>query len=146
MDTKNAAPGTGTAADVASCVIRVSNLDRSLTFYCDVFACRVVIHETDMALLLTPKGFQLYLHGDAKFRRRGPGTIGVQHLMWATDSEAELERIAQQLKAHDVAAYSYAQGGVNFVEGCDPDGERVIVTHPGPRQLPREVIAKRLRG
>lgn len=150
MDTEKssetAVPQTGTAANVASCVIRVSNMDRSLKFYCDVFACRVVIRDSDMALLLTSNGFQLYVHADSRFRHRDPGTIGVQYLMWATDSESELERIAQRLKAYDVAAYSYTQGGVKFVEGCDPDRERVIIAHPSPQQLPREVIAKRLHG
>ncbi len=145
-NTANPTPETGTAADVASCVIRVSDMDRSLKFYCDVFACRVVIRESDMALLLTPDGFQLYVHADSGFRHRGPGTIGVQYLMWATDSESEFERIAQRLKVYDVAAYSYTQGGVKFVEGCDPDRERVIIAHPSPQQLPREVIAKRLHG
>lgn len=144
MNTEN--PQAGVAAEVASCVIRVSNLDRSLKFYCDVFSCRVLIRESDMALLLAPNGFQLYLHAGRTFRHRGPGTLGVQYLMWATDSEASLERIAQRLRAYDVAAYSYIQGGVTFVEGCDPDRERVIVAYPSPRQLPREVIAKRLRG
>ncbi|OBH43462.1 glyoxalase [Mycobacterium mantenii] len=134
------------AAEVASCVIRVSDLDRSLKFYCDVFSCRVLIRESDMALLLAPNGFQLYLHSERTFRHRGPGTLGVQYLMWATDSEASLEQIAQRLKTHDVAAYSYTQGGVTFVEGCDPDRERVIVAYPSPRRLPREVIAKRLHG
>lgn len=139
-------PNTRIAADIASCVVRVSNMDRSLKFYCDVFSCRVGIRESDMALLLTPNGFQLYLQEDRRFRHRGPGTIGVQHLMWATDSESDLERIAERLKAYDVAIYSYTQGGVHFVEGCDPDRERVIVACPSPWQLPREVIAKRLRG
>lgn len=145
MDTKNAAEAAITA-DVASCVIRVSNLDRSLTFYRDVFSCRVVIHEADMALLLTPNGFQLYLHEIDTVHHRGAGTSDVQYLMWATDSQSDLERITQRLRAHDVATFSYIQGGVTFVEGCDPDGERVIVAYPSPRQLPREAIAQRLHG
>ncbi len=144
MDAEN--PEAGIAAAVASCVIRVSDLDRSLKFYCDVFSCSVLIRESDMALLLAPNGFQLYLHAETTFRHRGPGTIGVQYLMWATDSESSLKRISQRLRTYDVAAYSYIQGGVTFVEGCDPDRERVIVAYPSPRQLPREVIAKRLRG
>ena len=46
------------SAHVASYVIRVSNLDRSLTFYHGVFSCRVAIREHNMALLLAPNGFQ----------------------------------------------------------------------------------------
>jgi catechol 2,3-dioxygenase-like lactoylglutathione lyase family enzyme len=146
MDTEKSVPENGIAADVASCVIRVSNLDRSLKFYCDVFSCRVLIHESDMALLLTPNGFQLYLHADSRFRHRGGGTTGVQYLMWATDSQSDLEQITQRLRAYDVAAFSYTQGGVTFVEGCEPDRGRVLIAYPSPRQLPREVIAKRLHG
>ena len=52
----------------------------------------------------------------------------------------------QRLRAYDVATFSYAEGGVTFVEGCDPDGGRVIVAYPSPRRLPREVIANRLHG
>jgi hypothetical protein len=33
------------SASVASCVVRVANLDRSLRFYCDVFSCHVVGRE-----------------------------------------------------------------------------------------------------
>jgi hypothetical protein len=45
---------------MASCLVRVSDLDRSLKFDCDVFSCRLAIREADVALLLTPKGFQIY--------------------------------------------------------------------------------------
>jgi hypothetical protein len=37
------------SVDVASCVVRVSDLDRSLKFYCDVFSCRLAIREADVA-------------------------------------------------------------------------------------------------
>jgi catechol 2,3-dioxygenase-like lactoylglutathione lyase family enzyme len=131
---------------VASSVMGVADLDRSISFYCDVFSCRVTIHESDMALLLAPNGFQLYLHSTRWPRRPGIDSIGVQYLMWATDSEAELEHIAQRLRAHDPTTYSHTENGVTFVEGCDPDGGRVIVAYPSPTRLPRELIASRLRG
>jgi catechol 2,3-dioxygenase-like lactoylglutathione lyase family enzyme len=137
---------TGTTTKVASSVMRVTDLDRSVKFYADVFSCRVTIHEPDMALLLAPNGFQLYLHSTRRSRRRGVDSIGVQYLMWATDSQAELEQITQRLRAHDPATYSHTENGVTFVEGCDPDGGRVIVAYPSPSQLPRELIASRLRG
>jgi extradiol dioxygenase family protein len=57
------------SADVVSCVIRVRELDRSVKFYCDVFSCNVAVRETDMALLVAPNGFHIYLH--APSRRRG---------------------------------------------------------------------------
>jgi extradiol dioxygenase family protein len=60
------------SVDVASCVVRVSDLDRSLKFYCDVFSCRLAIREADVALLLTPKGFQIYLHHDHQELHHSP--------------------------------------------------------------------------
>ncbi|QEN17230.1 VOC family protein [Mycobacterium sp. ELW1] len=124
----------------------VSDLARSINFYCDVFSCRVALHEQDTALLLTPGGFQIYLRSKGPSRRPRVGATGVRYLMWATDSHAELLRISQRLFAYDVATFSYTENGVSFVEGCDPDGGRVIVAYPTPSQLPREVIASRLRG
>jgi catechol 2,3-dioxygenase-like lactoylglutathione lyase family enzyme len=137
---------TGITTKVASSVMRVSDLDRSVNFYCDVFSCRVTIHEPDMALLLAPNGFQLYLHSTQRSRRPGVDSRGVEYLMWATDSETELEQITQRLRAHDPATYSHTENGLTFVEGCDPDGGRVIVAYPSPSRLPRELIAARLRG
>ncbi len=144
--TNGQTPQPAISAHVASCVIRVSHLDRSLKFYSDVFSCRVAIRQADTALLLTPNGFQLYLHARESFRHRGAGGLGTQYLMWATESESDLQRITQRLQAYDTAAYSHTENGVTFLEGCDPDGGRVIVAHPSPHQLPRTVIAERLRG
>jgi catechol 2,3-dioxygenase-like lactoylglutathione lyase family enzyme len=59
-DTDDQTPERAVSVDVASCVVRVSDLDRSLKFYCDVLSCRLAIREADVALLLTPKGFQIY--------------------------------------------------------------------------------------
>jgi catechol 2,3-dioxygenase-like lactoylglutathione lyase family enzyme len=134
------------SVDVASCVVRVSDLDRSLKFYCDVFSCRLAIREADVALLLTPKGFQIYLHQRDQFRRRGAGVRGVDYLMWATDSQSDLQRIAGHLRAYDSAVFSHEADGMTILEGTNPDGFRVIVASPSPSQLPRTVIADRLRG
>jgi pSer/pThr/pTyr-binding forkhead associated (FHA) protein/catechol 2,3-dioxygenase-like lactoylglutathione lyase family enzyme len=133
-------------ADIASCVVRVANLDRSLKFYCDVFACRRLIRDADMALMSTAKGFLIYLHEKNELRRRGVDAPGVTHLMWATDSESELHRIAERLRAYDNAMFFHTVADITIVEGADPDGYRVIVTCPSARQLPRTVIADRLRG
>ena len=142
-DTDGKAPQPEISPHVASCVIRVSDLDRSLTFYRDVFSCQVAIREADTALLLAPNGFQLYLHARDWFRHRDAGTRGVQYLMWATESEADLRRLAQRLRAYDTAVYSHTENGVIVLEGCDPDGGRVIVAYTSP--LPRTVSAERLR-
>ena len=136
----------GITTKVASTVMRVSELDRSVNFYCDVFSCHVAIREPNTALLLTPDGFQIYLHSTGQSRRPRLAPIGIQYLMWATDTQTELQRITTRLRAHDQATYTYTENGVTFVEGCDPDDGRVIVAYPSPSRLPRELIASRLRG
>jgi extradiol dioxygenase family protein len=136
----------GTAARVASAVIHVSDLNRSVRFYCDVFSCSVAIREGDAALLLAPGGFQIYLYAKAPSRRPHVSDTGVTYLMWATDSEADLRRITRRLRAYDAATYTHVENGVTFVEACEPDHGRVIVAYPGPTLLPRELIAPRFRG
>ncbi|WP_006240971.1 VOC family protein [Mycolicibacterium tusciae] len=138
---------TGAATTVvASTVIRVADLNRSVNFYRDVFGCRVALRESDTALLLTRDGFQIYLHSTGPSRRRRLAPIGVQYLMWATDSQAELKRVAARLRDYDRDTYTYSERGVTFVEGCDPDRGRVIVAYPSPSRLPRGLIASRVRG
>ena len=144
-DTSDAQTTTATAR-VASSVMRVTDVDRSARFYCDVFGCHVSLREPDAALLLAPDGFQIYLYARGPSKRRIAGPTGVQYLMWSTDSEAELERITQRLLAHDPATYSHTENDVTFVEGCDPDHGRVIVAYPGPSMHPRQLIAPRFRG
>jgi catechol 2,3-dioxygenase-like lactoylglutathione lyase family enzyme len=87
---------SGVSVDVVAIVVRVSDLDRSLTFYCDVFSCRVAVREADMALLFTPRGFEIYLHQNDEFHSRAAGALGVHHLMWATDSQSDLRRITDR--------------------------------------------------
>jgi extradiol dioxygenase family protein len=137
---------SGVSADVAAIVVRVSDLDRSLKFYCDVFSCRIAVREADMALLLTPQGFEIYLHQNDEFHSRAAGALGVHLLMWATDSQSDMQRITDRLRTYDSAVYSYTVEGMTILEGIDPDGFRVIVAYPTARRLPRTAIAERLRG
>jgi catechol 2,3-dioxygenase-like lactoylglutathione lyase family enzyme len=106
------------SAGVAACLIRVCDLDRSLKFYCDVFSCRVALRQGDVALLLAPSGFELYLNAHEWIaRRRRPGS---PLLMWATESESDLQQIARRLRAHDTGVYADTENGVTLVEGSDP--------------------------
>jgi catechol 2,3-dioxygenase-like lactoylglutathione lyase family enzyme len=118
------APQRGISADVVASVVGVSDLDRSLKFYCDVFSCRVVVHETDMALLLTPKGFEIYLLQKDEFHSRAAGAPGVHHLLWATDSQPDMQRITDRLRAYDSAVFSHSIEGITILEGAHPDGFR----------------------
>lgn len=135
----------GTAARIASCLMRVSDLDSSMNFYCDVFECHVAIHEPDAALLLTPDGFQIYLRTQEASRTGGITDIGVEQIIWSASSEEELHRIERRLRTHYPSTYTNTLHGITFVEGIDPDDIRVLITFPTPQQLPREVIDRRFR-
>ncbi len=88
----------------------VTDLDRSVNFYRDVFGCRVALREPETVLLLARDGFQIYLHSAGTSRRpRIP--VGFQCLMWATDSHAELERVTTRLRRYDSATYTYIENG-----------------------------------
>ncbi|SDQ66706.1 Glyoxalase/Bleomycin resistance protein/Dioxygenase superfamily protein [Arthrobacter crystallopoietes] len=132
------------SARVVSSVLFVSQLERSVNFYCDVFGCEQAIREEGAALLLASGGFQVYLI------ERGTGAahhvtgIGPHLLMWATDSMEGLEYFEKLLKEMSDHTYTHSAGGVTFVEARDPDGIRVVIAHPDPEQLPRSILDLRL--
>ncbi|GAA4400237.1 VOC family protein [Tsukamurella soli] len=133
------------AARIASCLMRVADLERSVDFYRGVFGCTVAIREPDAALLLAPDGFQIYLRTHNAGRIREIDDIGVEQIIWSADSPEELHAIEQRLRTRYPSTYSNTLDGVSFVDGLDPDNIRVLVTYPTPQQFPREVIDRRLR-
>ena len=60
-------------------------------------------------------------------------------MVWATDSESEQRRIAERMRAQDVAVYCHSVAGMTILEGVDPDGSRVVVACPGPGQMPAHI-------
>ena len=145
---RNTAPESETthspATRVSSVVLFVSNLERSIEFYCDVFSCKTTVHEPDAALLHAPDGFQIYLIDRGTRAAHGFGGIGVQYLIWATDSNAELDALARALLARTGHPDRYVSGGVTFVAARDPDGIRILVAHPTPEKLHRSVVGAHL--
>jgi catechol 2,3-dioxygenase-like lactoylglutathione lyase family enzyme len=131
-------------ARVTSSVIFVSNIDRSVDFYREVFACQVTIQEPEAALLLAPGGFQIYLIGRSTRTPHPSGGIGPQYLIWAVDSADDLQQLEQALRRCGRVTDSYTSGGVAFIAGRDPDGIRILMAHPSPDKLPRSVIGNPL--
>ncbi|MEO7015641.1 MAG: VOC family protein [Leifsonia sp.] len=131
-------------ANVASSVIFVTELDRSVRFYSGVFGCKTALKENDGALLLTPGGFQIYLIAKGAHESHPSGGIGHQHLMWATDTAEGLTHFEDTLKALGCYTDTHTGGEVTFVEGRDPDWIRVVIAHPNPQQRLRSVLDSRL--
>ena len=132
-------------ARVASCVMRVAILEQSVAFYRDVFGWEVAIREPGAALLLDPSGFQFYLRvADPEATVSAISDIGVSQVIWSVEDDATLDQIAMRLRAIYPSTYTNTANGITFVDGLDPDGNRVLITSPTPHQLPREVIDGRL--
>jgi catechol 2,3-dioxygenase-like lactoylglutathione lyase family enzyme len=132
------------SARVTSGVLFVSRLDRSIEFYRDVFSCTATIHKQDAALLIAPGGFQLYLIARGLIAEHPSGGIGLQSLIWAVESDAELRELAQALQDRVARIHSFTSGGVSFLAAHDPDGIRILVAHPSPEVLPRSVVGAQL--
>ncbi|HET7069812.1 MAG TPA: VOC family protein [Nocardioides sp.] len=131
-------------ARVTSSVIFVSDLDRSIDFYRDVFRCQVGIRDPEAALLLSSGGFQIYLIGHGSRTPHLAGGIGPQYLIWAVDSADDLHVLQRTLRERGGRVDSYQSGGITFVAGRDPDGIRILMAHPGPDKLPRSVVGPHL--
>lgn len=144
--TNGAEPTQKPSARVASSVVFVSDLSRSVDFYRDVFGCEVAVQESTAALMLAPGGFQLYLVAIGAETQHPSGGVGVQYLMWATDSDDDLRRFEAALRRHSCYVDTRFADGVSFAEGRDPDGIRVVIAHPDPERLPRRSLDARLYG
>jgi hypothetical protein len=46
---------------VASSLVSVADVERSIGFYRDIFGCEVTVRDPEAALLLSPQGSQMYL-------------------------------------------------------------------------------------
>jgi catechol 2,3-dioxygenase-like lactoylglutathione lyase family enzyme len=131
-------------ATVGSTVMFVSDLNKSVTFYRDVFGCEVTINKAGAVLLRAPGGFQIYLRSVGKRAAHPSGNIGVQYLMWTTDSTETLEQFEKTLRDRGCYTYTHTDGGVTFVEGHDPDGIPAVVAQPSPEHLPRRMLSPRV--
>ena len=98
----------------------------------------------DAALLLAPGGFQIYLIARGTKAEHPSGGIGLQYLIWAVDSDAELRDMHESCGTVSDKLDSYTSGGVSFLAARDPDGIRILVAHPSPERLPRSVVGARL--
>jgi hypothetical protein len=125
---------------LASVVVFVSDLPRSLGFYQPLLRYTVVASDTDATLLTGPDGSQLYL------RRAGDGAagrndgVGVRLVAWTAGGPDDLDRCEQLLQERGAYQRRDTSEGITRVEGRDPDGLPVLITYPGPDQTPRHLL------
>jgi catechol 2,3-dioxygenase-like lactoylglutathione lyase family enzyme len=129
---------------LASAVMFVAELERSVTFYRELLGLDVTVHGDDAALLAHPDGYQLYLRRIGHRAAHPTGPIGIQYLIWTAQNEGDLERCERVLKAQSPNVTRSTTDGFTVIEGRGPDDVPVIVTYPGPDQAPRHEILERI--
>jgi catechol 2,3-dioxygenase-like lactoylglutathione lyase family enzyme len=129
---------------LASAVMFVAELDRSVTFYRELLGLDVTVRGDEAALLASPDGYQLYLRRIGGRAEHPSGPIGIQYLIWTAENEDDLQRCERVLRAQSAHVSRSTVDGFTMVEGRGPDGVPVIVTYPGPEQAPRHEILARI--
>jgi catechol-2,3-dioxygenase len=131
---------------LASAVMFVQQLDRSVNFYREVLGLEVADSSTTAALLAGDDGSQLILRAMGSQAVHALGGVGVQYVIWTAASKADLdqcERVLRKLSAHRETRSS---GEAAAVEGRDPDDIVVMIIYPGPHQPPLTELPTRIYG
>lgn len=129
---------------LASAVMFVAELDLSVDFYREFLGWDVTVHSESAALLVGPEGDQVYVRTMGSRAQHPLGNIGVQYLIWTAYDEGELHRCEQVLRKYSSQVINHTVEGFSWVEGSSPDDVPVIVTYPGPDQVPRHEILQRI--
>ena len=136
----------GHPLQLASAVMFVSELDRSVAFYREFLGWDVTVHNESVALLVSTDGYQLYLRTKGTRAQHPLGQIGLQYLIWTARDEEDLDRSEQILRKFSTQVTRQTIDGFTLVEGQGPDRVPVMVTYPGPDKAPRHEIVQRIYG
>ena len=133
-------------ARLGSVVMFVHDLDRSVEFYADVLALEVADRSPTAALLTSPGGAGLIVRAMGQAAPHPLGAVGVQYVAWTVASAEDLLRCEHALAGRGAHRDTRSNDGLTVVEGRDPDDIRLIVTYPGPDQLPLRKLPARIYG
>ena len=133
-------------ARLSSVVMFVHDLDRSVKFYTGILGLEVADRSPTAALLNNAEGTQLVLRAMGPGADRALGSVGVQYVVWTAAGKEELERCEQVLREHGAHRETRVHGVVSVVEGRDPDDIVLMITYPGPDEVPLHELPPRIYG
>ncbi len=121
-------------------VLFVSDLERSVRFYTEVFGMEVVAREprANAAFLRLPRGDNHHdlglfgIGGEGGQRRRG--SLGLYHLAWQLDTIDELAEARRVLREASAYSGESSHGATKSIYGADPDGNEFEVMWMIPRE------------
>jgi len=136
------------AAEVrlGAAVMFVRTLDRSVEFYTEVLGLRVVDRSPTAALLGRDGGPELVLRAFGENATHPLGAIGVQYVVWLTDSREDLDHRTDLLHRRSAYRQTHRVGESVTIEARDPDDLVVMLGYrpagePDLRSLPPRVYA-----
>lgn len=130
---------------LASVVVFVRDLDQSVDFYRELLLMTETVRTATAALLVGAGDAQLYLRVMGPGGEHPLGAIGVQYVIWTADGPRDLARCERVLKRRAAHVSSRdSDDGVRMIEGRDPDGLPVVISHPGPQGAARHDIMARI--
>ena len=127
-------------------VMFVRDLDRSVDFYTHILGLEVADHSPTAALLNNAVGTQLVLRAMGPGVSRALGAVGVQYVVWTAADKADLDRCERALRDRAAHRETRSHNGVTVLEGRDPDDLRLVVTYPGPDEVPLHQLPPRIYG
>ena len=132
-------------ARLGSVVMFVHDLNRSVEFYAEVLALEVTDRSPTAALLTSPAA-GLILRAMGQTAPHPLGSVGVQYVVWTATGEEDLARCERALAGRGAHRGTRRDGGLTVVEGRDPDDIVLVITYPGPDQLPLRELPVRIYG
>jgi catechol-2,3-dioxygenase len=131
---------------LSAAVVFVRSLDRSVKFYTEVLDLAVLDRSPTAVLLGADGGPQLVLRAFGENATHSLGSLGVQYLIWMTDSRDDLDRRRALLQQQSAYKETHTNGDAVMVEGRDPDDLVIMIGYrppgqPALRGLPARVYA-----
>ncbi len=121
-------------------VLFVSDLERALDFYTEVFGLEVIAREPRAnAAFLRSVGSEN--HHDLGLFGLGPGaarpdrgTVGLYHLAWQVPTIDDLADAGRALQRHGALTGASSHGATKSLYGADPDGNEFEIMWMLPRE------------